>query len=327
MTEGVGTNGDTITGGAGNDTIYGMTGHDYLHGGQGKDVIFGGEGNDHLLGGTGEDVLTGGEGEDCVEGGDDRDIIHGGVGDRVDGGSGGDDWDTLVVDGDDVDHIEYTSEDQEDGIVHYNDGGTLHFKDIEKIVPCFTPGTRILTLRGEVAVESLQLGDKVVTRDNGAQEIRWIGEKNLSGKQAANQPHLHPILIRKGALGHNLPERDMMVSPNHRMLLANERTTLMFEEPEVLVAAKHLIDGKGVQKIASVNITYIHMMFDQHEVVLSDGSWSESFQPGDYSLRGIDQEQRNEIFELFPELSESQGLENYAGARRSLRAREAALLR
>ena len=72
--------------------------------------------------------------------------------------------------------------------------------------------------------------------------------------------------------------------------------------------------------------TYIHFMFDNHEVVLSNGAWTESFQPGDYSLKGIGNSQRTEIFELFPELQERQGRDAYTAARRSLKRHEAVLL-
>ncbi len=138
--------------------------------------------------------------------------------------------------------------------------------------------------------------------------------------------HLQPILIRQGALGNGLPERDMMVSPNHRVLVANDKTALYFEESEVLVAAKHLTGLDGVDVVDIAGVTYIHFMFDQHEVVLSDGAWTESFQPGDQSLKGIGNAQRNEIFELFPELQTREGLEEYHAARRSLKKHEALLL-
>ncbi len=345
MTEGKGPNGDTITGGNGADVIYGMSGQDYLSGGNGDDTIFGGTGADHILGGAGNDTLSGDEGDDCIDGGtgndtiiggagadtlsggDDRDLIFGGAGDIVDGGAGGDDFDRLALDMNEVDYIEYTSTDQEDGIVHYNNGDTLKFEEIEKIVPCFTPGTLILTSKGEVPVENLRLGDKVVTRDNGVQEVRWIGTKALDGRLLLENPHLRPVLIRKGALGRGLPERDMMVSPNHRMLVANDRTSLLFEDHEVLVAAKHIIDQKGIQQVDAIGVSYVHMMFDSHEVVLGDGTWTESFQPGDYSLKGIGNAQRNEIFEIFPELRESHGRKKYVAARRSLKRGEARLLR
>merc|ERR1711916_245042 len=80
---------------------------------------------------------------------------------------------------------------------------------------------------------------------------------------------LRPVLIRKGALGNGLPERDMIVSPNHRMLVASDKAAIYFEEREVLVAAKHLVDLPGVAFVDVEDVTYIHFMFDQHEVVLT----------------------------------------------------------
>jgi hypothetical protein len=127
-------------------------------------------------------------------------------------------------------------------------------------------------------------------------------------------------------LGNGLPERDVMVSPNHRMLVAGDQTQLYFEESEVLAAAKHLVNGAGIQVVDVVKTSYIHFMFDQHEVVLSDGTWTESFQPGDYTLKGIGDAQRDEILELFPELANAEGLQDYASARRTLKKHEAKLL-
>ena len=135
-----------------------------------------------------------------------------------------------------------------------------------------------------------------------------------------------PVLIRKGSLGNGLPERDMMVSPNHRMLVSNDRTALYFDEHEVLVAAKHLVAGKGVHEVDSMGTTYLHFMFDRHEVVLSNGAWTESFQPGDYTLKGMGNAQRNEIFELFPDLKTAEGRDSYTAARRTLKKFEARLL-
>jgi hypothetical protein len=227
--------------------------------------------------------------------------------------------------------IEYTSADREDGFVNYfeADGtaaGRLSFVEIENIVPCFTPGTMIATRKGECRVEDLQVGDRVITRDNGIQEIRWVGARAMSGAELEKAAHLKPVLIRQGALGNDLPERDMMVSPNHRVLVANDKTALYFEEREVLVAAKHLTGLEGVDIVDVSETTYIHIMFDQHEVILSDGAWTESFQPGDMSLAGIGNAQRQEILELFPELATQDGINAYASARRSLKKHEAKLI-
>ncbi len=103
----------------------------------------------------------------------------------------------------------------------------------------------------------------MITRDNGLQTIRWIGVRPMSAQEFDENRHLAPVRISKGALGNDLPERDMMVSPNHRKLVVNEKTALYFEEREVLVAAKHLTGLAGVNVVAAVDTTYIHLMFDQ----------------------------------------------------------------
>ena len=209
--------------------------------------------------------------------------------------------------------------------------GVTEFFEIENIfqtpvILCFTPGTRILTPMGEIPVEQLQPGDKVVTRDNGLQEIRWAGKKHLSGQELMARPQLRPVLIKQGALGPNQPERDMMVSPNHRMLLVSQQAELLFDEREVLIAAKHLTHLVGVQQVDTVGVDYVHFMCDNHEVVLADGAWSESFQPGEYSINGIDSDQRAELYDLFPELRQPEGLEAYPAARLTLKRHEAQLI-
>ena len=227
---------------------------------------------------------------------------------------------TYVADEDfnGYDRYDYTIDDGHGG----TDTGSVKVE----VLPCFTPGTLIATPQGERLVENLEVGDRVITRDNGIQQIRWIGRKELTGFQLARKPHFKPVLIQQGALGKNLPEHDLLVSPNHRVLVANDKTALYFEEREVLAAAKHLTGLDGVDEVDTLGVTYIHMMFDTHEVVLSNGAWTESFQPGDLSLRGIGDEQRQEIFELFPELEHPEGLEAYGAARRSLKKHEAQLL-
>ena len=324
-----GADNDTLFGGAGNDTLDGGDDDDVIAGGIGDDTITGGDGDDVAEGGAGADEITGGAGSDALFGGQDSDVFIGGNGgDVVVGGEDADGTDVDVLDLTDsnVDRIEYIDGDPEAGTVFFNDGSTMTFSEIENVIPCFTPGTLIATPRGERPVEDLQVGDRVITRDNGIQEIAWLGRKPISGTQLIQNPHLKPILIKRGSLGQGLPERDMMVSPNHRMLVASDKTQLYFEENEVLAAAKHMVGANGIQAVDVMQTTYIHFMFERHEVVLSNGAWTESFQPGDYSLKGIGNSQRNEIFELFPELATVTGLEDYQSARKSLKKHEAKLL-
>ncbi len=355
---------DLVYGENGNDTIYGGLGPGYpdelnitddgsdgnpigpdavvdngmdtIDGGAGDDVIYGEDDDDLIYGGSGNDTIDGGIDEDEIHGGDDRDVILGGnVGDFVDGGGGGDDYDTLDLTGSGPLRVELDAGNPENGTVTFYDGngydasnitGTMRFEEIENVVPCFTPGARIATPRGEVLVESLKPGDKVLTRDNGIQEIRWVGSRTLNHAELRRAPNLRPVLIKAGALGDGLPERDMLVSPQHRMLVANDRTSLYFEESEVLVAAKHLIDHQSVTYMDTLRTTYIHFMFDRHEVVLADGAWTESFQPGDQTLGGMGQDQRDEIYALFPELAQPAGVDSYAAARKVLKGHEARLI-
>ncbi|WP_300547037.1 Hint domain-containing protein [Roseovarius sp.] len=305
-------------------------------GAPGNDTLLGGDGDDSLFGEEGDDVLTGGAGADLIEGGADQDTIIGGTaGDVADGGSTGTDYDTLDLSGAGplrvVDETVDPDGNSTSGRIEFLDGdgevtGEMTFREIENLIPCFTPGTAIATPRGEKLVEELQVGDRIITRDNGLQEIRWIGHRALGGQDLIRSPHLQPVLIRAGALGQGLPERDMLVSPQHRILLNNERAALYFEEREVLAAAKHLTGMDGVDRVESSGTTYIHFMFDQHEVVLSNGAWTESFQPGEQVLDGMGSAQRDEIYDLFPDLREVKGIEAYQAARRSLKRHEARLL-
>ncbi|MEP3295337.1 MAG: Hint domain-containing protein [Pseudoruegeria sp.] len=204
--------------------------------------------------------------------------------------------------------------------------GTMDSKKSESVTVCFTPGTMIATPRGERPVEQLKAGDKIITRDNGIQEIRWIGGRPLSWNDLAASPFLQPILVKAGSLGNGLPERDMHLSPNHRILVSNDKTALYFDEREVLIAAKHMVNGDTIKQVESAGTAYIHFMFDHHEVVLSNGSWTESFQPGDSSLKGMGNAQREEIYGLFPELQTQEGMVAYQSARKTLKAQEARMI-
>lgn len=323
----------------------GEPGDDTLYGGDNGDEIYGQEGDDDIVGGRGGDDLFGGADRDTfrAERDDQGDPVPDAqgsfIGDDVDGGSEGNDHDTLdlrgtITEGGSL-KVTKTGPDSNgnghDGFVEYFDDegeslGKLKFEEIEEIIVCFTPGTAIATPRGEVPVETLKPGDKVITRDNGIQEIAWAGARDLTSDEMAEAQELRPVLIKAGALGANLPERDMLVSPQHRVLMANDRTQLYFDEREVLVAAKHLVGMDGVTRAGNVDTTYIHFMCAKHEVVLSDGAWTETFQPGDYTLGAMGDAARDEIFRLFPELATVAGLNDYAAARKSLKRHEASLL-
>lgn len=193
--------------------------------------------------------------------------------------------------------------------------GDANYSDL---LTCFVSGTCIVTERGEIAIENLQIGDRVMTRDNGLQPIRWIGASKVRG-----QGKFAPITFRAGVLGNT---RDLRVSPLHRMLLTGWKAEMLFGETEVLACAKHLVDGGTIFSDPCAEVTYYHLMFDQHEIVFAEGCPSESFYPGPATLGSIEHEVREELFTLFPELRSTPAIYGQT-ARRCLRGRETAVLR
>ncbi|MFV1908065.1 Hint domain-containing protein [Phaeobacter sp. A89a-3a] len=180
--------------------------------------------------------------------------------------------------------------------------GVVGLLDGDHDVPCFTPGTTVATPQGSCAVEDLSVGDRVVTRDNGLQPIRWIGRRRLDRSALQAAAHLQPVLIAAGSLGNGMPERDLLLSPSHRVLIGNDKTAFYFENREILVAAKHLTGLSGVDAVETTSIDYLHFVCEDHQVVCADGAWIECFQPADQSQRGLDRAQRDEVLMLFPEL-------------------------
>lgn len=195
-----------------------------------------------------------------------------------------------------------------------------------KTVPCFTPGTRIATPKGERVAESLTVGDRILTRDNGIQTITWAGWRPMSAQELRDNPALAPILISAGSLGDNLPERDMLVSPQHRMLVVSEIAREHFGEAEVLVAAADLTKLPGVKAVKVQQTAYVHFMCEKHQIVLADGTWAESFQPNDYAMKGVVAAQWEELLRLHPALATAEGRSAFGTARRALRRIESLVL-
>lgn len=279
--------------------------------------------DDTIDAGGGDDVITGGEGADTITAGAGDDTINVGVGDTASGNDGND---TFVVDtgeigggtitvvggstgedatGDTLDfngQLQYgtltTSVDPTDpdaftGSATLLDGTVVNFSNIENIL-CFTDGMMIDTPFGPRLIEDLVPGDLVLTRDSGPQVLRWHGSRSL----VVDQQHA-PIEFAAGLLGN---ARAFRVSPQHRMLNEGYRAQLYFGQEEVLVPAKSLINGSTVRQLAPGPVTYHHLLFDKHEIVTCDGIASESYHPGHYSLPGIDEQAREDLFRYFPEL-------------------------
>ncbi len=218
---------------------------------------------------------------------------------------------TVVGDGD-VEDVSFTY------TVESSTGETDTGFVLLNMVPCFVAGTLIETSEGKMPVEVLEAGDMILTRDHGYQPLRWIGQREVaaSGKMA-------PIEIAANTFGdHGL----LRVSPLHRILLQDEMAELLFGESEVLVAAKELVNDKSVRVREGGDVQYVHLLFDQHQIVISNGLESESFLPGGQITNLFEEEVVAEICALFPELDPQTGDGYSQAARRILKKHEAALL-
>lgn len=134
----------------------------------------------------------------------------------------------------------------------------------------------------------------MVTRDNGLRRIAWAGRRDLTLADLNDVPELRPILVSRGALGDG-PDRDMIVSPNHRFLV-------LCGKEERLAAARWLVGMPGIRVVPALGVSYLHLLFAAHEILLADGVWTESFHPDDRTLEALDPRARGEILALFPEI-------------------------
>ncbi len=309
---------DTILGGAGNDTIFGEGGDDVLEGGTGADSIAGGAGNDTIVAAQG-DTVSGGDGDDVFrlvdlgEPGSGTITILGGE----TGETGGDTLDLGGVA--DRNTLSFTVNEagEKEGTVTLSDGTIVSFTNIENII-CFTPGTLIDTAQGPRPVEDLHPGDWVVTRDHGLQQLRWTGQRRVAATGALAPVRIDPVLLPDA-------RAPLLVSPQHRILWHGYRAQMLFGEPEVLVSAKHLLSNPGAQRVEGGEVTYLHLMFDRHEVIFANGVPTESFYPGEWALGATSDASRAELFRLFPDLRSDLGRFGDT-ARLCLKAHEASLL-
>jgi len=184
------------------------------------------------------------------------------------------------------------------------------------VPPCFVAGTRIAVPGGEMRAEAIVPGDLVETLDHGPQAVRWVGRRRVRGNG-----RFAPVRIAAGAMGN---DRDLLVSPQHRMLVRGWRAELLLGEPEVLVAASHLVGLPGVSREPVAMVEYVHILLDRHEIVFAEGVPSESFHPGGAFVKG-QAALLDEILAIFPEFATQEAREMPA-TRRVVSGREARAL-
>jgi hypothetical protein len=155
--------------------------------------------------------------------------------------------------------------------------GSLNFADttasadvLAGVVPCYAAGTRILTTRGEIAVEALAVGDQVVLAQGGTRPVIWLGHREVACARHPTPVDVWPIRIAAHAFGANLPARDLLVSPEHAIFAQG-----------VLIPARDLVNGHSVTQLRVDRITYWHVELDCHDVILAEGLPAESFLEND----------------------------------------------
>ncbi|MFY0690617.1 MAG: Hint domain-containing protein [Paracoccaceae bacterium] len=193
-------------------------------------------------------------------------------------------------------------------------------------VICFTSGTQIRTPDGSARVEDLCVGDEVQTKDNGSQKILWIGHRRMTGARLHAMPGLRPIRLRASALDTDVPDADLLVSPHHRMLYSGPNAQALFNQSEVLIKARDLINDHSVfVDYAIREVTYNHLLLEEHQILWANGVQTESYHPANTTLQTIEDHQRAELLGLFPDIA-ADPYSYGPYARRNLDRSEAAIL-
>lgn len=194
-------------------------------------------------------------------------------------------------------------------------------------VICFTPDTRVATPDGVQQIRHLRSGDMILTRDNGPQEVLWTGHRRMSGARLYAMPHLRPIRFKANSMGLYRPDEDLLVSPQHRMLVKGAAALALFNTSEVLVAAEDLVNDATIAVDHMLReVTYVHILLESHNVVWANGLETESFHPSNTALDTVDPIQREGLLHILPEIAENpHAYGDYA--RRNISGSEAAILR
>jgi hypothetical protein len=178
-----------------------------------------------------------------------------------------------------------------------HDPGMVRIADI--VCVSFVAGT-LITLAGgaQRPIEALRAGDLVLTRDSGAQPVRWIGKATMRAIGS-----FAPVVIAAGTLGNGA---DLIVSPHHRIFLYQRGERRMAGMTEVLVQAKHLVDGDAVRRREGGFVDYFSLVFDGHEIIYAEGIAAESLMVNEATLTVLPDATVEELRARFPGLSQRQ---------------------
>jgi hypothetical protein len=158
-------------------------------------------------------------------------------------------------------------------------------------LPGHGAGVMVETSEGAQPVEWLRAGDLLLTRDNGYQPLLWVG-RTLWGAEHA----LPPVRICSGSLDPQTPKHDLILSPAHNILLNSHLVDFHFGHRNVLAPACDLItQTENTQALPKSDYVYCHLLLPQHNVVLTEGIWTETLFADDVTLERLGPEAARQI--------------------------------
>jgi Hint domain len=131
---------------------------------------------------------------------------------------------------------------------------------------CLRAGTRIATVKGEIAIERLATGESLRVRDEGQLPVTWIGHRHVDCTRHPNPYLVWPVRVTRGAFGNGLPHRDLWLSPDHAVYVN-----------DVLIPVKYLINNDTIAQVPVADVTYYHVELPHHDVLLAEGLPVESY--------------------------------------------------
>ncbi|MGB5870250.1 MAG: Hint domain-containing protein, partial [Albidovulum sp.] len=180
---------------------------------------------------------------------------------------------------------------------------TARTPDIRKLDRNFgglARGARISTPQGPRMVEDIRVGDRIDSRDNGPQEVVWIGTRALDTAQLQARPHLRPLRLRLAFSGH----ADLTLAPGQRILHHGADAQALFATPDVLIAVADIADAHtGVSRAGGGHVTYFHLMTSAHQIIIANGVAAGSCHPAFDSPALFDPGQRAALYACFPEVA------------------------
>lgn len=167
---------------------------------------------------------------------------------------------------------------------------------------CYAAGAEIETPRGRRAVETLRAGDLVTTEDGRSIPIAWIGKSHYARQRAAREERLRPVHVSAHAFGPGMPDRELVLSPQHRVVVSGPLCELLFGTERVFVSARHLTGFAATLPDPETDVTYFHVLLERHEIMMANGLPTESLQPARRMIEALSDEAREGLMAVIDAL-------------------------